>query len=102
MYTKFVCASENDNGKVTLQLAQLDDNMYDTDGVPRSLLHRESRLIVTIKLERKRVEITFKVNRFNKDGVATTAATNAWPHELLGSPRIGRGVVHEVVGVMYV
>ena len=99
MKTKFSCASKKDNRKVTLQLAQLDNNPYDTDGVPRILLHRDSHIIVTIQLKRKTVEITFKPNRFNDIGEATTAATNAW---CLRFPKVGKSVTYNVIGVMYV
>jgi hypothetical protein len=102
MKAKFTSASRGDNGKVTVQLAQFDDARDRPVGIGRCLLTRDSRLLISIKVGRKIVEVVFAPNRF-KQGLyhleATTAATNGWP---LQKPKVGKPVTYEVVGVMYV
>jgi hypothetical protein len=99
MDTKFTSSSKDDNGKITLRLTQFDDNCIGDD-VPRSLLRDDSIIIVTIQLKRKTVDVLFRPNRFNKNFEAVTAATNAWP-KALRSPKVGKHVIYNVVGVMY-
>jgi|SRR5581483_1731679 len=101
MNCKFTSASQKDNGKVTFALSQTYDNPCVDDCVPRSLLTRESIVVVTIKANRKRYNVLFEPNRFNDKDEATTAATNAWPRGLK-LPRVGKPVTYEVVGVSYV
>jgi hypothetical protein len=96
---KFTCASAKDNGKVTVTTNQLENNQF-SDGVPALLLIRESRIIATISYGRRTYEVLFAPNRF-PNGVAVTAATNAWP-KALRTPKVGKPVFYNVVGVTYV
>lgn len=101
--TKFTSASKKDGNKVTLNLNQLNNNPHG-ECLPRGELIRDSKIIVTVKFNRKTLNIVFQPNRFNNDTygtLAVTAATNAWPRELR-LPKVGKPVVYEVVGVNYV
>ena len=97
---EFTSASERDNKKVTSRIKPLEESPY-SDGVPSNLLSETSRILITIKVSRKTLEIVLIPNRKDKNGLFTTAATNAWPRELR-QPKTGKSVSYEVVGVMYV
>ena len=99
MEAQFTSASKKDRKKVTIRLAQFDDQV-ENDGVPRSLLTKDSVILVTIKGHRKQHLVAFTPNRFN-DGEAVSATTNSWPREL-PLPKTGKAVALQVLGVSYV
>lgn len=96
----FTSASDTDGDKITTTTLRLETT-ESSDGVPRSLLTADSRIIVTIKVPRKTLQVVFTPNRKDKNGFYSTAATNAWPRALR-KPKLGKSVSYEVVGVTYV